>query len=74
MGSARQCAGCSDPPATHVENVFWPRGTAPPGRYKVFVKNFDPCTAPAQYTLRVTVDGQVIHDATGTLVVEREGA
>jgi hypothetical protein len=60
-------AGCSSSASTHVENIFWPRGGAPSGRYKVFVKNFDPCSAPADYTLRVTVNGQVIHNETGTL-------
>ncbi|MCU1450170.1 MAG: hypothetical protein JWP02_2340, partial [Acidimicrobiales bacterium] len=59
-------AGCNST-GTHVENVFWPRGGAPSGRYRVFVKNYDPCPAPAQYELKVTVGGQVIYDRTGTL-------
>src|SRR3954469_1228602 len=59
-------AGCSST-GTHVENVFWATGTAPRGNYKVFVKNYGPCSGPAPYTLRVTVNGQVIHDENGTL-------
>ena len=39
----------------------------PSGRYRVFVKNYDPCAAPADYELKVTVGGRVIFDRTGTL-------
>jgi hypothetical protein len=59
-------AGCNTT-GTHVENVFWPPGAAPSGRYRVFVKNYDPCRAPADYELKVTVGGQVIADRTATL-------
>jgi hypothetical protein len=59
-------AGCSTS-GTHVENVFWPTGGAPPGRYRVVVKNYTSCGSPTQYRLRVTVGGHVIRDSTATL-------
>jgi hypothetical protein len=59
-------AGCASS-GTHVENVFWPSGTAPPGRYRVFVKSYSACGAPSQYTLRVMVGGRVILATTGSI-------
>jgi hypothetical protein len=59
--------GCSTASATHVENIYWPRGGAPAGAYQAFVKNFHSCGAPASFELRITVRGRVVYDQTGTL-------
>src|SRR5205807_3670923 len=65
-------AGCSSS-GTHVENVFWPAGAAPPGRYRVFVKNYGACGTPSQYSLRATVGGRVVITTTGSIPAS-EGA
>jgi hypothetical protein len=65
-------AGCTSS-GTHAENVFWPTGAAPPGRYRVFVKNYGSCGSPSQYSLRVTVGGRVVITATGSIAAT-EGA
>jgi hypothetical protein len=59
-------AGCAST-GTHVENVFWPTGGAPPGRYRVFVKNYTSCGAPSRYALRATAKGQVAISSSGTV-------
>jgi hypothetical protein len=59
-------AGCSTT-GTHVENVFWPTGGAPPGRYRVFVKNYTSCGSPSRYSLRATVRGKVAITSSGTV-------
>jgi hypothetical protein len=59
-------AGCRST-GTHVENVFWPAGGAPPGRYRVFVKNYTSCGSPSRYSLRATVRGKVAIASTGTV-------
>ena len=59
-------AGCESS-GTHVENVFWPTGGAPTGRYRAFVKNYGSCGSPSQYTLRVAVGGRVVIAATGSI-------
>jgi len=51
-------AGCTTT-GTHVENVFWPTGKAPPGTYRVFVENYSSCGSPSRYTLKATAKGQV---------------
>jgi hypothetical protein len=59
-------AGCASS-GTHVENVFWPTGGAPAGRYRVFVKNYTSCRTPSQYALRVTVGGRAVITTTGSI-------
>jgi hypothetical protein len=59
-------AGCNST-GTHVENVFWPRGGAPPGRYRVFVKNYSSCGTPSRYSLRATTTRGVSISNTGTV-------
>ena len=59
-------AGCSST-GTHVENVFWPAGGAPPGSYRVFVKNYSSCGAPSRYTLRANAKGRVAISSSGTV-------
>jgi hypothetical protein len=59
-------AGCSST-GTHVENVFWPTGGAPPGRYRVFVKNYSSCGSPSRYSLKATAKGQVAITSSGTV-------
>jgi hypothetical protein len=59
-------AGCSST-GTHVENVFWPAGGAPPGRYRVFVKNYTSCGAPSRYSLQATAKGRIAITSSGTV-------
>ncbi|TMK89314.1 MAG: hypothetical protein E6G57_02115 [Actinobacteria bacterium] len=59
-------AGCAST-GTHVENVFWPTGKAPPGRYRVFVKNYTSCGSPSRYSLRATAKGKVAITNSGTV-------
>jgi uncharacterized protein YfaP (DUF2135 family) len=59
-------AGCSST-GTHVENVFWPTGGAPPGRYRVFVKNYTSCGSPSRYSLTAKVRGKVAIATTGSI-------
>jgi hypothetical protein len=58
--------GCGSASSTHVENVFWASGSAPPGQYSAFANIFEPCSA-TNYELTIKVGGQVISDTTGTL-------
>ena len=55
--------------AQFVENVFWSRGTAPPGDYVAFVQNFRACPdRPAQsFILEVRIDGELVARDSGTL-------
>ena len=64
-------AGCNST-GTHVENVFWPTGGAPPGRYRVFVKNYTSCGTPSRYSLKATAKGEVAITTSGS-VGAREG-
>jgi len=43
-----------------VENIFWPAGTAPSGRFMVLVKHYNNhgLPDPTGYVVRVTVDGK----------------
>ncbi|MBV8304741.1 MAG: hypothetical protein JOZ04_11060 [Acidimicrobiia bacterium] len=59
-------AGCATT-GTHVENVFWPVGSAPPGRYRVFVENYTSCGAPSRYAVHATAKGQVEISSTATV-------
>ncbi|MBV8980331.1 MAG: hypothetical protein JO086_05470 [Acidimicrobiia bacterium] len=59
-------AGCANTGA-HVENVFWPAGGAPPGRYRVFVKNYSSCGAPSRYSLKATAKNNVAISSSGTV-------
>jgi hypothetical protein len=61
--------GCDEPAQTRAENVFWPRGGAPPGVYRAFVRLYSSCSgASAPYELRITSGGRVIYDRTSSLV------
>jgi hypothetical protein len=47
-----------------VENVRWTKGTAPRGRYKVFVQNYkfhDPKQTPSRFKVEIEVDGVIKH-------------
>jgi len=48
----------------HVENVFWPTGSAPSGNYSAFVRNLGSDTA---FTLTVLVGGEEVTGDRGTL-------
>lgn len=65
-------ASCNDRPP--VENVFWPSGGAPSGRYVARVKYYGACagSGPASYELTVRVDGNVVDTRTGTLAAGEE--
>ncbi len=59
VDSNRDCSFATTSP---VENVYWPPGGAPSGRYTVYVNYFATCgggTGPQTYELTVLVDGQV---------------
>ena len=59
-------AGCNTTGA-HVENVFWPAGGAPPGQYRVFVKNYSSCGSPSRYSLHATAKGTVAVSSSGSV-------
>jgi len=53
-------AGCLGVTTSPVENIFWPKGQAPRGEYKVFVHYFERCSGASStesFTVRVLVDG-----------------
>jgi hypothetical protein len=52
------CEGVSSP----VENIYWPKGEAPPGEYSVLVTYFQACehTGPVDYEVTITLDGDVM--------------
>ena len=52
-----------------MENIYWPRGTAPPGRYKYWVVIANPQGAKPSdsYRMRVLVRGEVVREHTGSL-------
>jgi outer membrane biosynthesis protein TonB len=58
---------CGDAPVTHVENIFWPTGGAPPGQYRAFVRNYRGCGETVPYQLQIRVGGQLVYDSSGTL-------
>ena len=55
-------AGCGADTGTHVENIFWPQGLAPPGDYRAYVHFYTACAEGASQSvqLTVTVNGQVV--------------
>jgi hypothetical protein len=59
--------GCDND--TPVENVFWPTGGAPFGRYQVFVVFYQDCgyTGANAYALTILVDGQTLGPYEGLL-------
>jgi uncharacterized protein YfaP (DUF2135 family) len=59
-------AGCSST-GTHVENVFWPTGRAPAGRYRVFVKNYTSCGSQSRYSLQAKVRGLAVITTSGSV-------
>ena len=47
-----------------VENVRWAKGTAPPGRYKVYVQNYrfhEQNNAPTRFKVELEIGGRVSH-------------
>jgi len=54
---------------TPVENVFWPTGNAPEGKYRYWVELFQPHfgVESAQYTLLVLIGERVVERYTGRL-------
>ena len=47
---------------TPVENVRWPKGSAPPGDYRVFVRNYafhEPEKKPIPFRVEVEIDGEL---------------
>ncbi len=54
---------CADS-GPHVENIFWPTGTAPSGSYSAFARNLGDTT---DFTLTVLVGGEEITSDSGTL-------
>lgn len=52
------CEGLARP----VENVYWPIGRAPAGTYEVYVQYYQLCdvTAPVDYEVTITLDGEVM--------------
>jgi len=64
--------GCSSPPATHVENIYWPTGGSPSGQYTVYVVDYAECGSSSSFELKVTVGGQVVYDQPGTLTATGE--
>jgi len=57
--------GCDDA-STHVENVFWPPGGAPSGRYEAWVDVFRSCDTPSTFRLEVRVGGQLVDTVSGS--------
>jgi len=54
---------CGVETGTHVENIFWPTGQAPPGRYVAYVHFYNSCGAASQSVqLTVQVNGQIVVD------------
>jgi uncharacterized protein YfaP (DUF2135 family) len=52
-------AGCGES-GNHVENVFWPTGTAPPGDYQVFIVSYTGCGTGGNFQLDIKVGGETI--------------
>lgn len=57
-----------------VENIFWPTGGAPRGIYQVKVVLFQMCqsTAPTDYEVTITVDGDVVDVINAQITTEGE--
>ena len=59
--------GCNDG-GPHFENVFWPEGGAPSGRYEAFVTDLGGCSSgPAVFDMAVLVGGAPAGGDGGTL-------
>jgi hypothetical protein len=62
LDSGSQCMTTS----ANAENIFWPPGGAPAGDYRVFVQNYQQCSAgDITFTVRVAYDS-VVNTYTGT--------
>lgn len=52
----------------HVENVFWPSGSAPSGQYSARVESFGSASGqPAEFSLQVQVRGELVQVIDGAL-------
>lgn len=52
-------ANC-EPSASNSENVYWPPGIAPPGEYRVSVRNYQQCSpGEIHFTVRIAYDDVV---------------
>ena len=62
-------AGCNSMMANPVENVFWPNGGAPTGKYQVSVVYYTNCdySGPVNYTVTIKQNNQVVNVLNGTV-------
>lgn len=61
------CISAAAGDQVHIENIVWPAGSAPIGRYEAFASLFSECDGPIPaYRLTVIVDGRVVHDQTAS--------
>lgn len=62
-------AGCSGPDQSPTENVFWPVGSAPQGRYEFYARRWSACAASTtpSYTLRVFEGDTVVQTYTSNM-------
>lgn len=57
----------SDPEPGGVENIYWPDGYTPPrGTYTVHLVEYNRCTEPANLTVEVRIDDQLVERRTAT--------
>lgn len=69
-------AGCRNPTAEPVENIYWATGTAPMGRYQVFVDYYQQCangTDETRYQVNVLQSGER-REFSGTIKKDETGA
>jgi hypothetical protein len=62
-------AGCGSLMTNPVENIFWPTGEAPAGKYQVSVVYYTNCshTGPVNYTVTIKLNNQVFNVVNGTV-------
>lgn len=65
----RDTIPCREEVPQPVENVFWPSGGAPRGRYVVSVHYYAACTTgdPMDFEIIIRLDGELFQHLTGTL-------
>lgn len=59
------CNGIADD-AAPVENIFWPAGAIPSGRYTLWARVYAECSGPLGWRLTVRRNGVVVMQKTGT--------